>query len=462
MLVAMTDVPSQIEAVSQTDAPDREAAAAPSPPQTDVILGSGSARGIGRRGLLRWGGLATAGMVAAGAPPAAAAAGRAVPSAADAAPSSGPAGASRDRIPPDTLPGGVYDRYVAQLAARGQFSGVVLLSHGGRTVLSRSYGMADEEKGVRNGENVAFNLSSAGKPFHAVAVLQLAQQGRLRLTDAIGHHLTGFPVDVAEQVTIHHLLSGTSGTALPEEDVQRVFQSRDEVHAYHEQRARQVKLVGVPGLPDTAHAEAEVTLCALIVEAVAGTTYWDYVQENVFTRCGMIRSGFFTRPRWLTDVHLAHPYMAVAGGGVVDAVRHLDLGSSRPEVLGKNPGRAFIDAPGDGGFATAPDLVRFGHALLDGTLLDPPWAGVLTAAKQPHGPASFGAYQVVASIAGRQWVHERSGGNPGIGATWSIYPDTGWVGVILTNRDGAPLQDLVGRQTQAVTGAAPESGGSGG
>ena len=57
-----------------------------------------------------------------------------------------------DRIPPGTLPGGAYDRYVAELAAEGKFSGVVLLSHRGRTVLSRSYGMADKEKGIPNTE----------------------------------------------------------------------------------------------------------------------------------------------------------------------------------------------------------------------------------------------------------------------------------------------------------------------
>lgn len=81
------------------------------------------------------------------------------------------AGERRDRphrivrtrpIPPDTLPGGAYDRYVARLAAEGRFSGVVLLSHQGRTVLSRGYGMADEERGIRNHEGTAFSLSSAG------------------------------------------------------------------------------------------------------------------------------------------------------------------------------------------------------------------------------------------------------------------------------------------------------------
>lgn len=411
-------------------------------------MGSGSAHGIDRRRLFRWGGLATAGVVAAGVPLVNAGIGHADSD-------------HSDRIPPDTRPGGAYDRYVAQLAAAGKFSGVVLLSHRGRTVLSRSYGQADEEQGVPNGEGIAFSLSSAGKPFLAVAVLQLAQQGRLRLTDTVGQHLAGFAPDIADRVSIHHLLSGTSGLDSPPEDVQRIFRSRDEVHRYYEQRARMAKPVGVPGVPTTTHQEAEITIPALIVEAVAGRTYWDYVQEHIFRRCGMTRSAFYTRTQWLTDAHLAHPYMTVADGREVDAVRNLDQGSPDPWILGKNPGRAFIDAPGDGGFATAPDLVRFAQALGDGTLLDRPWADVLTAPKLPLGPASFGAYGVAVEIAGGQWTFQRAGGNPGVGANWSVYPDTGWVGVILSNREGVPLAEMIGRETQAVTGAAPGDGGGG-
>jgi hypothetical protein len=124
-----------------------------------VIMDSDSVHGIDRRRLVKWGGLAAAGVVAAGAPLVGAGIGHA---------GSAPAGPSgRDRIPPDTRPGGAYDRYVARLAVEGKFSGVVLLSYRGRTVLSRSYGMADKEKGIRNHEGVAFNLSSGSQPFLA-------------------------------------------------------------------------------------------------------------------------------------------------------------------------------------------------------------------------------------------------------------------------------------------------------
>src|SRR5882757_6960317 len=175
-----------------------------------------SARGVDRRQLLGWGGLAAAG-VATGVPLVGAGLGNAAQE---------PSG--HGRIPPDTRPGGAYDRYVAKLAAEDKFSGVVLLSYQGRTVLSRSYGMADREKGIRNHEGVAVNLSSASQPFLSVAVLQLVQQGKVALSDPVGKHLTGFAKEIAEQVTIHHLLTPLSGLDAPMPDWQRVFHSREE------------------------------------------------------------------------------------------------------------------------------------------------------------------------------------------------------------------------------------------
>jgi CubicO group peptidase (beta-lactamase class C family) len=417
--------------------------------------------GIPRRRLVGWGAL-TAGVAAVGAPLVGAGLGSA-------------AAAPADPIPPDTLPGGAYDRYVAALAAEDRFSGVVLLSHRGRTVLSRSYGMADKEKGIANHEGVAFNLGSAVKPFVSVAVLQLAQQGKVKLSDLVGTYLTGFAKDIAERVRIHHLLTNP-GLGELEYEQQRIFQSREEVHDFSEQWTRRVQLVAAPGSDDGTDQGA-VEILAQVVEAVTGTRYWDYAQENIFGRCGMTGTSFYTRDQWLTDEHIAHSYMQQADGSRVDAVRNLDKGSSNPFILGKNPARNFIDGAGDGGFATAPDLVRFAQALRDGTLLDRPYADLLTGAKFPNfkpkvgqaplppdAPQGFTTYGPVATIMKGQRVLGRAGGNPGSGANWSIYPDTDWVGVVLGNYDGdMPLQEIIQQENQAVTGQpAPAGGGAGG
>ncbi|WP_141579582.1 serine hydrolase [Actinomadura sp. WMMA1423] len=419
-------------------------------------MDSDSVPGMDRRRLLGWGGLAAAGMVAAAAPLAGARPGHA-----DEAP-------GESEIPPDTRPGGAYDRFVAKLAAEDNFSGTVILSHKGRTVLSRSYGMADKEKGIRNHEGIAVNISSAIQPVLAVAVLQMAQQGKLNLADKVGAHLTGIAKEIAEQVTIHHMLLSTGGMDAPKLDRQRVFNSKEEVHEFNRQWVRQATLVAPPGSADQGHREGGgvgLSMMALIIEAISGKTYWDYVQENIFDRCGMTGSGFFTRTQWLTDEHIAHSYMRQADGGRVDAVRNLDKGSIQPPIEGKNPARSFIGYASDDGFATAPDLVRFANGLLDGTLLDRHYAEVLTGVKIPLPPqqegeglraapaeAGFANYFGPMHIANGQWVLGRGGGTAGSGGNWNVYPDTGWVGVVLTNYDDIPLVEILEQEERAVLG----------
>ncbi|GAA2907640.1 serine hydrolase [Actinoplanes cyaneus] len=406
--------------------------------------------------MFRWGGAATAGVVA-GAPLVSAGTGRA-----EAAPSGS---VRHDRIPPDTLPGGAFDRYLAQLAAEGRFSGVVLLSHRGRTVLSRSYGMADQERGIRNHEGVAFNLSSGSQPFLSVAVLQLAQQGRLALSDTVGTYLPGLTGDIADKVTVHHLLVGTAGLDAPMPDWQRIFHSREEVHDYQAQWVRQATPVAVPGAGSSGHLPGGgvgFAMAAQIVEAVSGMTFWGYVHTHVFGRCNMSGSAYYTRQQWLTDSHIAHPYMLQADGSLVDAVRNLDKGSLDPNIQGRNPGRGFIGYASGDGFATAPDLVRFAEALRDGTLLDRPYADLFAGAKLPGPePTSFDGYTMPVNIVNGQWVFGRGGGGGGIGADWSIYPDTGWVGVVLSNCDGVPLLDILLREAAAITGAPVDPPGGG-
>ncbi|WP_252436991.1 serine hydrolase domain-containing protein [Pseudonocardia humida] len=423
---------------------------------------------MNRRRLLGWSGLA-AGAVAVGVPLVGAGIGNAAPTG-----SGAPAPPGDDAVPPDTLPGGAYDRYVAELAAADEFSGVVVLSHRGRTVLSRSYGLADQEKGIANDEGVAFNLGSAVQPFASVAILQLAQQGKVRLADLVGTHLDGFATDVAERVRIHHLLTNPGLKQRGGGDLQRVFESREEVHAFYEEWTRQSELVAPPG-SEGGTAQGAVPIIAQIVEAVTGTTYWDYVHEHVFGRCGMTGSAFYTRPEWLSDEHIAHSYMRQADGSRVDAVRNLDKGSVNEFILGKNPGRNFIDGAADGGFATAADLVRFGQALGDGTLLDRPYADMLLGAKFPQyqgkagqpppppgAPEGFGTYGPPGRVLDGQWVVARAGGNAGSGANWTIYRDTGWVGVILSNYDDFPLIEMIQQENEAVTGFAEPPGGGGG
>ena len=123
------------------------------------------------------------------------------------------AGCSQPPVPPPNAlqPGGTFDQQLARLAAQDQFPGTVLLAYRDTPVLARAYGMADKEMDIPNRLDTIFALASVTKLFTAVAVIQLLEQGKVGLYQTLGTYLDGFPAQVAGTVTVHQLLTHTSG-----------------------------------------------------------------------------------------------------------------------------------------------------------------------------------------------------------------------------------------------------------
>src|SRR5437763_11227801 len=102
--------------------------------------------------------------------------------------------------------------YLEGLAKEDKFSGVVLVARGGKPFFVKAYGLADKTRNLVNNLETKFNLGSMNKMFTAVAIAQLAEQGKLAFDDKVGKLLPDYPnKDVASKVTIHHLLTHTSG-----------------------------------------------------------------------------------------------------------------------------------------------------------------------------------------------------------------------------------------------------------
>ena len=77
-------------------------------------------------------------------------------------------------------------------------------------VVNRAYGSADLERDVPLSPGSIFDIASARKQFVAAAVLLLAEDGRLSLTDDIRKHFPELP-DYGRKVTVDHMLTHTSG-----------------------------------------------------------------------------------------------------------------------------------------------------------------------------------------------------------------------------------------------------------
>jgi Beta-lactamase len=101
--------------------------------------------------------------------------------------------------------------FLEQLTADDRFSGAVLVANNGSPLFKQAYGLASKVFNVPNRIDTKFNLASMNKMFTGIAIAQLAEQGRLSFSDTIEKYMPEYPKAIAEKVTIHHLLTHTSG-----------------------------------------------------------------------------------------------------------------------------------------------------------------------------------------------------------------------------------------------------------
>src|ERR1051325_412251 len=92
--------------------------------------------------------------------------------------------------------------YVERLAKQDAFSGAVLLAKDGKPLLTLAVGLANRDFKAPNTVDTKFNLGSMNKMFTAVAVLQLAEEGKLSLDDTLAKHLDSswLKQDILERV----------------------------------------------------------------------------------------------------------------------------------------------------------------------------------------------------------------------------------------------------------------------
>ena len=88
--------------------------------------------------------------------------------------------------------------------------GSVLISKDGKTIFSKSYGLANIEYEVANTNHTLFNIGSISKQFTAMGIVLLEQQNKLSVDDDIRKYMPELP-DFGETITIRHLLHHTSG-----------------------------------------------------------------------------------------------------------------------------------------------------------------------------------------------------------------------------------------------------------
>jgi CubicO group peptidase (beta-lactamase class C family) len=174
------------------------------------------------------------------------------------------------------------------------FSGAALVAEDGKVIYSKGFGLANMEWNVPNAPDTKFRIGSLTKQFTACLILQLIQAGKLGLDTRISDVLPDYPKKTGDRITIHQLLTHTSGlpdyTAVPEyfSDawVRRTMKPREIVDLFKDR-----KMDFEPGTR-WAYSNSGYIVLGVIIEKLTGKPYERVLQENILDPAGMADSGY--------------------------------------------------------------------------------------------------------------------------------------------------------------------------
>ncbi|MEO7962019.1 MAG: serine hydrolase domain-containing protein [Ginsengibacter sp.] len=187
----------------------------------------------------------------------------------------------------------IEEFYNKRFLARG-FNGAILVAKKGRVIFEDYHGSVNLKKKDSITPHSAFHLASVSKTFTAMAVLKLAEQGKLSIEDNVKKYFPKFPY---ENINVKMLLSHRS--SLPNYiyfmqqlgwDTKTMCSNQDMLDYIIEFKP---PLQGTPGTHFT-YCNTNYALLGLIIERASGMTYEQYLQKYIFTPLGMKDTYVFT------------------------------------------------------------------------------------------------------------------------------------------------------------------------
>lgn len=255
------------------------------------------------------------------------------------------------------------------------------------------------------------------KMFTATSIMQLVEKGLLALDDPISKYMDESwpPKDVTSKITIHHLLTHTSGLGSYFNETymkgsRALFRNVDDFKPL----VQGEKLAFEPG-KRFLYSNTGMLLLGVVIESVTGESYFDYIRKNIYDPAGMKNSDSYEMDYPVENLAIGYsPDRNSPYGWQNNLYKHVIKGG-----------------PAGGGFSTVGDLHRFALAIQSGKLvskesLDKLW--------KDHAGENYGyGFRVSEGPYGKVVGH--GGGFDGINGNLEIYLDMGYIVAVLSNYD---------------------------
>ena len=289
----------------------------------------------------------------------------------------------------------------------------VALAKDGKILFRRNYGKSDVEMDTDVDDSTVFGLSSVTKQFTAATIMRLVEQGKISLDDPVTKFLPDYPAQ-GNTVTIHHLLSHTSG-------LKDYGLKNEELPGWYglELSYKQMTDLWAKGFDNKPGANFDYNnwgyyLLGQIIEKVTGTSWSDYAEPELL------------KPLGLNNTLFAHQLRIVPGR----AKGYLHQKDSIINVPYRN---IETFSAGGGLSSTIDEIVQWTQLLHDGKVVSAESLEKMTTPTVLDNgkTVGYGYGLYVNELRGHRKIYH--GGTFGFGTYVSHYPEEGITIAILSN-----------------------------
>lgn len=319
-----------------------------------------------------------------------------------------------------TLDKAKLDQFFDRLAEKNKAMGSLTIAQDSKVLYTRSIGYSQingTEKKPLTAAN-RFRIGSITKMFTAAMILQLVEEGKLKLTDTLDKFFPQVPN--AKKITIVQILWHRSG--IP--NVKREPNSQSNVNTIPVTKDEMLALIvkATPDFePDTKHSYSNsgYQLLGLILEKVTGKPYEEVLKERITSKIG------------LADTYLATGNIDVSKN---EALTYMNFGDPWKPVTETHPSILFSA----GGIVSTPnDLAKFIQALFDGKIVSKESLDQMKTIRDGEGsgmePFTF---------AGKTF-YGHTGGADNYGAWLAYLPEEKLAVAYTTNAKVYPVKDIM-------------------
>lgn len=196
--------------------------------------------------------------------------------------------------------------YVDEIYQKGELNGNVLVIKGDTVLCKKSFGIAHPETKEPLTLKHRFAIGSISKEFPGVAIMQLYENGNLKLEDKVSKYLKDLP-SWASTINIQQLFKYTSG--LPRVSWERYGENKMTVtHELLMNDLKKVKELSFEPGTDYFYSNYNPILLIHIVEKVSGQSFEEYVTQNIFKAAKMKDSYFGKATPWRNEILPAYAF----------------------------------------------------------------------------------------------------------------------------------------------------------